>query len=208
MADDNSDSRVDPADKLRGVLRGMLNKLGYAPSEAVESINGAIEELADELNAEAAAISIERVPCEGCGMPTPALLAPADYQRDGSPDSYCKSCVEGHAAENDRENDGHGPKGVAGGGPLPFLELGENGGAGDDEAADHADSLTVVCDRWETDQIESDYKRELEISDATITVENKLGSPGTPNITISGEKTPKERVEDLKDRLRRRGLDE
>ena len=207
MADDNSDSRVDPADKLRGVLRGMLDELGYAPSEAVESINGAIEELADELNAEAAAISIERVPCEGCGMPTPALLAPADYQRDSSPESYCKSCVEGHAADDDAENDGHGPKGVPGGGPLPFLEVGENPSS-DDERSDDADSLTVVCDRWETDDIESDYEQELEISDATITVENNLGKLGNPNITISGEKPTNERVEDLKDRLRRRGLDE
>jgi hypothetical protein len=186
MADENSDTRIDPADKLRGVLRGMLNKLGYTPSEAVESINGAIEELADELNAEAAAISIERVPCEGCGMPTPALLAPADYQRDGSPESYCKSCVEGHAAgdaANHRENDGHGPKGMTGGGPVPFLEVGENGGASDDA-------------------------EELQIKNATITLENNIGQLGEPSFTINGEKTTKERVEDLKDRLRRRGLDE
>jgi len=48
----------------------------------------------------------------------------------------------------------------------------------------------------------------LEIKNATITLENNIGQLGEPNITISGEKTTKERVEDLKDRLRRRGLDE
>jgi len=186
MADDNSDSKIDPIEKLRGVLRGMMDYPSFTPSEGVESINLAIEELADELNAEATAISIERVPCAGCGMPTPALLAPADYQRDGSPRSFCKSCVEGHAAdddgENDRENDGHGPKGMAGGGPLPFLEVGNDATADDGEG--------------------------LEISNATITVENNIGELAEPNITISGEKTTKERVEDLKDRLRRKGLDE
>jgi hypothetical protein len=189
MADDNTDSKIDPTEKLRGVLRGMMDYPSFTPSEGVESINLAIEELADELNAEAAAISIERVPCAGCGMPTPALLAPADYQRDGSPRSFCKSCVEGHAADddgNDAENDGHGPMGMAGGGPLPFLEVGDGGtgdGGGDDA-------------------------QKMRISNATISITNGVDELGTPSFTVSMEKTPVERAEDLKDRLRRKGLDE